>query len=1322
MTGKFSLIILSLFTASLFAQSGVRVISSDRNSITIEYTPVFLDTSTVNIDNRQYVKINFRGGTIPHPDKWGEPAVPVQMVNIGVPNEHGNTIEILGSSSKKLTGLIIPVPKMEKEGVSNSLSYEISSGYNNYKNPAESVTFGEFGYVRNLPVQSFIINPVMFDPAAGTITLYQVIRFRVNFSRTQKIASHPADDFASSVILNFDIAKYWVRERKALSLKKTIINSVLADGNWVKFEAPQEGIYKITYSMLSSFGIDAGTVDPRTIKIYNNGGKPLPENTNAPRPSDLLENAIIVQGEEDGKFDQQDYILFYGRGNNFWDYDTTTHSFKREFNIYTDHNYYWITSGGTDGKRTANEANLNQSGGYDQPSSFAFTSRDDDKINLGNSGRLFLGDDFSNIVTDRTYTTKLDGRINGTRIQYNFGFVTASPNSTVIQVQENSTPVWTQNMSPGLGTYVDGHKYNATVYYNNPLPDDRSLLKFIFTPNSGSAVGYLDYYEIIFQKELKAFNDFLLFYSKDTTSIINYDLTNFSSSNIKVYDVTDFAGMKQVTGLNISGGECKFQLNQTQGHVSTFIALANDNYKTPVNPTPAQNSNLHGISDGAKFIIITPKDFTDAANRLKNFRENESKNKLTTIVVDKDQIYNEFSGGLQDITAIRDFIKYAFDNWQTAPEYVLFFGAGNYDYKDILAYHTNFLPPYETQESLQELYTWTTDDFFVNLDPDQKTDLATGRITAKNLDQANQAVDKIIYYEQNSDKDPWRNLITLVADDGYQGAHYGGTDFTASSERLANSYIPGSFDFNKLYMAAFPVVITGAGKRIPDGNKAILNAMNEGSLIVNYVGHGAPDLWADEHVFEQGVSIPQLHNDRYFFLSAATCDFGFFDNPSAVSSAEELVLDNNAGAIASLSSARLVFQDLNEQLMDVYFTYLFHSTNQNVNRIPIGKALFQTKQYLFSENDQKYFIFGDPTLQLLVPEYDAFIDSINGFSAEIDSIQIKALSHARLYGTIRNQDSTIWNDFNGEGLLSVFDSKRTEILTQLSDYHITRQGGLIFRGRISVDNGKFNADFVVPKDISYQNQRGKIEFYFFDPDADGLGYSTQIFVGGTDTSARNDGKGPDISIYFDNTSAVNSFLINPNSTMVIKLSDETGLNTTGTGVGHLLEGILNDNENSPIDFIKYFTGDLDAGGKSGEVNYKFDNLEQGDYSLKVNAWDVFNNFSSETVHFTVVSGNDLEIRDVYNYPDPFANNTTFTFQRNQVNPADVTIKIYTVAGRLIRQIEKNYVTDKFVRIDWDGRDQDGDIIANGTYFYKILVKNLDGTFTKSVLGKLAVIR
>jgi hypothetical protein len=237
-----------------------------------------------------------------------------------------------------------------------------------------------------------------------------------------------------------------------------------------------------------------------------------------------------------------------------------------------------------------------------------------------------------------------------------------------------------------------------------------------------------------------------------------------------------------------------------------------------------------------------------------------------------------------------------------------------------------------------------------------------------------------------------------------------------------------------------------------------------------------------------------------------------------------------------------------------------------------------------------------------------------------------------------------------------------------------------------------------------------------------LGFTDKIIVGGTDSTTVNDGNGPEIDIYFDDPSYLNTYLINPDSRLIVMLSDETGINTTGTGVGHRLEGILNDNEANPIDFSGFFTGDLDAGGKSGEINYAFDNIETGDYKLDVKAWDVFNNFSRETAYFSVVTGDDLVIRDVYNYPNPFNSNTTFTFQQNLNSALNVEVKVYTIAGRLIKIIKEENVNERFVTINWDGRDDDGSQLANGTYLYKLKVVTSDGQFSKSILGKLAVIR
>jgi hypothetical protein len=295
----------------------------------------------------------------------------------------------------------------------------------------------------------------------------------------------------------------------------------------------------------------------------------------------------------------------------------------------------------------------------------------------------------------------------------------------------------------------------------------------------------------------------------------------------------------------------------------------------------------------------------------------------------------------------------------------------------------------------------------------------------------------------------------------------------------------------------------------------------------------------------------------------------------------------------------------NETLVDLFFSNLLRSNKDSASiPVTIGQAVLETKRGLYDDNSKKYEILGDPTISLIMPRYSAVIDSIDGQNPADTAVQIKALSKASINGEIRKSDNSIWQNFNGTGVLTVYDSKREIIVPAISNsLQISQQGGLIFRGNISVTDGKFTSSFTVPKDISYEDKNGKVIIYFYDNNSDGLGYTTNIIVGGTDSTAVNNKVGPDISIFIDDTTSQIISLIIPNSTLIVKLQDDNGLNTTGTGIGHKLEGILNGDINNPIDFTNYFTGDLNAGGKSGVIKYQFNNLDPGDYTLKVTAWD-----------------------------------------------------------------------------------------------------------------------
>lgn len=1326
MMSKILTFLLAL-TSFLFAQSDFKVLSSNQNSIIIEYTPQFIDTSVRVIENQKYRNTELAFGFVNESVKVGTPAVPERQLNIGVPNETGNVIRVLGTAYKEIDGKITPRQSIEKDKLLETITYNVSPEYNNYVDFPELVSFSDYGISRGLGIQTIRIFPVKFDVNTNTIKLYSKIVFQIDYGFNQSAGKKTEDELLRYSVMNYNTARYWIKSNKNQLAK--FGSSVLANGQWVKFEAPEEGIYKIDKATLETFGFDLSSVDPRTIKIYNNGGKKLSEKVNDPRPVDLVENAIMVIGENDGHFDDGDYILFYGRGTQFRDYDPATKTIKRFNNPFTNKNYYFITVGGNNGKRIQNEVSLNTTPQIVQTSTVAFADYEVDKINLAKSGREFFGDDFSQSVPGRTYLNKLDGRISSIPINYKFRFVNASPNSFSLTVTENSTTIFSQILGGyGGADYTFGVDYTKSAVYNGDLTDNRSSLNFSISTGSVNNIGYIDYFEITYEKQLKQFENKILFFSKDTSAIVEYYLNGFLSTDINAFDVSDPSNVKKITPENgwPSGGDYKFQVMENGDTLKKYIAIGNGSYLTPVNPTSVENQNLRGIADGAKYIIIYHKNFEEAANRLKAYRESEARIPISTITVDVDEIYNEFSCGSTDISGIRDFIKYAYDNWQNKPEYFLLLGKGTYDYKNVEGFGDNFIPTWETEESLILILeggdSYCTDDFYARVDGnDLRPDLSFGRLTVSSADEANAYVDKVVHYEKGSEQGNWRNLITLIADDGWTSTRYEGSEHTAPSEALANDYIPQSFDLKKIYAADYPVVITGNGRRKPTVNTDIINAMNQGTLLVNYIGHGNPDVWAHEYIFERSVAIPQLISDKYFFLCAATCDFGVFDIPNFTSTAEDLVFDRNGGAIASFSAARVVFSGSNHYLNIQLINNLFNQERDSLNLpIPVGLAVFMTKSNLYSVNDQKFHLLGDPLLRLNEPEYDGTIDSINGQLVN-NNIQIKALSKTKISGTISKPDSTKWNDFNGEGLLTVFDSERTKHLEEIN-YDVKIPGGVIFRGRVSVNNGEFNADFVVPKDISYENKNGKIIFYFFNMESDGIAYTNKIIVGGTDSTAKNDGEGPEIEIFFDDASYTNAYLVSPEPDLIVKLSDETGLNTTGTGVGHKLEGILNGDQGNPLDFTNYFSGELDAGGKRGEINYKFNRLDNGDYNLNVKAWDVFNNFSSEESFFTVVSSDALVVRDVYNYPNPFSANTTFTFQQNLAQPIDVKINIYTIAGRLIKVLEEKNINQKFVKINWDGRDDEGDRLANGTYLYKLIVKTSNGDYSESLIGKMAVIK
>lgn len=1314
---KFSLIFLFFILNLVLNAQEVKIISSDQNFITLEYRPIITDTINAKILGKDYVKFVVPGTLVENGKDFGMPQLPVKLINVGVPSEFGNTIQIISAKYKSISGNYLPNPKLEKDSSIFREKEFVSENYNLFS-VQDVVAFGDYGLVRNLPVQTLKIYPIIFEPITQNIKVYESIVFKINFrnSSTKKIKVN--EDFLSSIIINWDQAKNWGEENKSL---QKITNSVLASGPWFRFEVSEEGIYKIDRTFLQNLGVDVNTVDPRTIKIYNNGGLNLPENYNSYVNDGLKENAILFVGESDGKIDAADYILFYGRGTEVWDYNSNLKSIVRSKNPYAKKNYYWLTYGGSNGKRMTEKPSVNSQNAYIQNSTFGFKSYEKDSVNIGKSGREYFGDVIDASTKSKTFINTLNGFIPNSSIDYKVRTVNVSKASIPIRIDENGNQVYSTTIY-GIFDYDYGIDNIAKFSYKGNLTDERSVLKISHSSGSISAKIFLDYIEIIYPRYLRAAGDNFILFGKDTTATIDYTITNFSSSTIQAFDVTNFADAKLISNATTSGGQIRFLANEIKGSPSKYFIVSSNGYKIPSNGIKVDNMNIRGNIAGSEMIVIAPKDFKTQAERYAKYRSSESPNKLSTQVFYVDEILNEFSCGMMDPLAIRDFLKYAFENWQIKPLYVLLFGDASYDYLNTIKDNKNFVPAWETENSISELSSYPSDDYFVRVSGnDLKPDLAIGRLTVQTTKEADNAIDKIINYETVQSKGDWRNTITLVADDGPAGLGVdNGSMHTAQSENLANNILPKFLYQKKIYLVAYPTVFVGLGRRKPDVNKAIIDAINDGTLLLNYVGHGSPELWADENVFVKTTTIPQLKNSNYFFLTAATCDFGWYDDPSIQSSAETMMNLQNAGSILTYTASRVVYSNYNAILNDSLYKNLF-GVKDNGLPARVGFSYYLTKQYMVDrENDEKYHLFGDPAIRMNMPVLPLSVDSINGKPSN-SVTQISALSNVKIKGIVKNTDGKV-NPINGEVVLSVFDSERG-IYYQEMDYTVKQQGGLIFKGRASVNNGKFETEFVVPKDISYENKNGKIVAYFANNQIDGVGFTNNIIVGGTNPNAINDNKGPEVTIYFDNENFESSYLVNPDFTLIVKLKDQTGLNTTGTGIGHKLEAILNDDVTNSIDLSNSFVGDLNSGGKSGIVKYRFTGFNSGDYKIKIKAWDVFNNLSTQEANFTVVTDqNGIVIRDVVNYPNPFSSFTTFTFQHNYSSSINCKIKIYTIAGRLIKTIENFDLLNKFVKIDWDGRDEDGNQIANGTYLYKLIVESTDGKFKQSVLGKLAVIK
>lgn len=1113
-------------------------------------------------------------------------------------------------------------------------------------------------------------------------------------------------------------------------------NSVLQSGDWYKIAITSDGIYKLSFSFLQSLGMDMSTINPKNIRIYGNGGGMLPELNSTPRPDDIVENAVYVNDGGDNVFNVNDYVLFYGKGPNTWSYNSTVcPNFTHALNLYSDSAYYFITTDLGAGKRIQTQASsalpvTHTVTGFDD---YAF--HENDNVNFIQSGRQWFGEYFENNPS------------------YNFSFV--FPNidgSFPVTVKATiASRCFTSAAIYSVSSQSGSTSLSIASTTADPLSDYAEIGSgcFAFNPNSSTitvnvtkqtadAVAWLDYIEVNARRQLTMSGNQMIFRdmkSIGSGNIAQYNLTG--SLPIQIWDITDIANV-QLQEVTVSGANNQFTL--PADILKQFIAFTGLSYNIPTASGKVINQNLHALSN-KDFIIIAYPDFEQEAMQLAAYHENADA--LSAIVVTPQQIYNEFSSGAQDIAAIRDFVKMFYDKAGSAnesPKYLLLFGDGSYDYKNRVSSNTNYIPTYESDNSTVPTASYVSDDWYGLLDDNEglwtndAVDIGIGRFPMDTKSEAQTAVNKVLNYVKTgvpssatssmnsscsnkaaaSCMGNWRNTICFMADDDDQDLHIGQADQLATL--VDTTY--KNYNIDKIYLDAYQQQAVPGGDRYPGAVDAINERIAQGSLIINWTGHGGVFYLSHKRI----IDIPQINSwnnlNKLFLFYTASCEVSRYDDPARVSAGEDIFLNPNGGAIALFSTVRVVYADQNFTLNSDFYNAAFKPNNGKMPRLGDLYQYIKTQSGGNSVNSRNFTLLGDPALTLAYPKYNIATDTINNVAVTASSLDtIKALAIVTISGHLKDNSGALLSTYNGFLYPTVYD--KSQSITTLSNdgaalsppFTFKIQKNILYNGKESVTNGSFRFSFIVPKDIAYQYGIGRISYYAENGNEDANGYYEKILIGGTNDKAIADVVGPDVNLYLDDAKFVFGGLTDEKPDLYSVLKDASGINTVGNGIGHDITAVLDGNIGNAIVLNDYYQADLNT-YKSGTIRYPFLDLSEGKHTLNLKVWDVYNNSSQAYTEFIVAKSAQLALSHVLNYPNPFTTKTQFYFEHNRAcSLLDVQIQVFTVSGKLVKNINQFVNTDGFRSepIEWDGRDDFGDKIGRGVYVYRIKVKTSDGS-------------
>lgn len=1110
--------------------------------------------------------------------------------------------------------------------------------------------------------------------------------------------------------------------------------SKLATGSWFRIGVTEDGIYAISPQDLQSLG--AGNALPiQSIRVHGHGGSMLPEKNGVPNPDDLPENPVkAFDLNGDGIFNGSDYILFYGKGPNEWVYSNPAKSFSFKRNIYTDTTHYFVSVNNGTALSIPDLASVSGSPDYVSGSFDDFLIIENDSVNLIASGRRWFWRDFK-FVTSHTVSGTLPGgfrpdsaiKVNvmmaARCISCTSAFSVSANGQNLGTIPVASTCSECNYAVDGLGSF--------TMFTASP--------QFSFTinrvsPASQGIDSWLDYISLNGRRNPARVGTQMNFTDKYSLgkALASYSVAN--AAGTLIWDVTDPTQAKNV--LHSNGN---FAL---PGDVlRRFIVAENGNFKRPALMGAVANQNLHGLGYADNIVITHPAFFSEAKRLADYHAQNDgvSYHLLTT-----RQVFDEFSSGVPDPTAIRNFVRMFYQRKQDGvhpmPRYLTLFGDGSYDtkthlnrsYKDSSGVRTNintdFVPSWQTENSYsQGGATFSTDDYFGIMAMDKGGNegsflpdylqIGIGRILVRTPQEAKGMVDKFIHYmEGEACKGDWRNRVLLMADD--EDAPPPQPDFlfipiNEELDQIVQTKFP-TYNVDKLYLDAYTQVTT-AGQRYPDAEKALADKMSKGTLLINFIGHGGEKGLTKERLMQtEDVDTWNTINNLPLWITA-TCTFTRFDDPQYVSAGEYVLMKPDGGGIGLISTSRPIAPSTSQS--KAYMNAVFTRDTVTGEMPRLGDIVKNGKNNSGGVwgIQPLLLLFGDPALRLAYPEYNVETESVtNEAGDEIDTL--RATQVVTIRGKVTDHDGFTMGDFNGWVYPTVFD-KFSTLRTKQNDpaateYVFNLQKNILFKGKTRVENGSFEFTFKVPLDINYSFGPGKISYYAENGVIDANGYK-EITVGGSENNCEET-QGPVISLYINDDKFMNGSVVGANPTVYAKLADESGINLSGAGIGHdlmvSLKGPLNE---------EYIVNDFylaDPGSyQSGTLTYPLRKLPAGDYSLSLRAWDACNNSGTTTIYFRVDTS-QLIVNNLYNYPNPTNGGTTFSFEHNFAETdLQADLRIYTLQGTLVKRISQTVNSPGYrsVELYWDGNMDGGGQVAAGLYVYTLYLSNGKGKAVKA---------